>query len=171
MPRQFRSLQLAILAVIVFPAFAWAQSVTVVVRPENEDLQARMLNASLSSAAIENEDSRPEDILAAAQSEYATMVGVLYSQAHFAGEVSVQVDGREASDISPFERPASINAIQIVVTPGPQFTFGKLDVSPLTPRRGTFGITLVNLAPFLVAWVHLLFRPHCCPVSTGAPTH
>jgi translocation and assembly module TamA len=130
-PRQFRSLQLAILTVFFLPAFAWSQSVEVVVRPANEDFQQRLENASLSSAAIENEDSKPEDVLAAAQSEYGIMVGVLYSRAHFAGEVSVRVDGREAADISPFERPSGIDLIQIVVSPGPQFNFGKLDVSPL----------------------------------------
>ena len=131
MPRQLRSLQLAILLVFFLPALAWSQSVEVIVRPADDDLKQRLENASLSSAAIENEDSRPEDILAAAQSEYGIMVGILYSQAYFAGEVSVRVDGREAADISPFERPPGINLIQIVVDPGPKFRFGKLDIEPL----------------------------------------
>lgn len=149
MLRKFRSLQLAILSLIFLPALAWAQSVEVVVRPANDDLQKRLENASLSSAAIENEDSKPKDILAAAQSEYGSMVGVLYSQAHFAGNVSVRIDGREAADISPFERLSRVDRVRIIVTPGPKFTFGKLDIRPLA--EGTqFSQSFASGEPALV---------------------
>ena len=55
-PRQLRSLQLAILTLLFLPAVALSQSVEIIVRPANDNLQQRLESASLSSAAIENEE-------------------------------------------------------------------------------------------------------------------
>ncbi|MCG6884638.1 MAG: BamA/TamA family outer membrane protein [Silicimonas sp.] len=76
-----------------------------------------------------------QDLLAAAQSDYAQLLGVLYSRARYGGVILIRVDGREAASIPPLAQPTEIRTIQIQVNPGPVFLFDDARIGPLA--RGT----------------------------------
>ncbi len=98
------------------------------------ELAANLRSASGLVALPADRDSG-EDILATARAEYGALIGTLYAQGYYGPVISVQLDGREASNIAPLDRPARVGRITVQVSPGPQFAFGKIDISPRT--RGT----------------------------------
>ncbi len=101
---------------------------------EPDDRLTPALRAS--SLVLETRDAGvedPQELLAAAKGEYARMVGVLYGAGHYGGTVSVLVDGREAAEFDPLEVPGSVTRIEVIVDPGPRFTFGRAEVAPLAP--------------------------------------
>lgn len=75
-------------------------------------------------------ESDVQDLLAAALSDYRTLVQVLYDAGHFAPQVSIKLDGREAAGIQPLNPPRQIDRIKITVTPGPAFRFSHAEISP-----------------------------------------
>jgi len=93
----------------------------------------RLGEASLSFTEAAQEDSTPQDILAAAQADYANLLGVLYAQGYYDGVISILVNGREAADIPPLATPDSIERIAITVERGEAFRFGRAEVAPLAP--------------------------------------
>ncbi|MGY6410111.1 MAG: autotransporter assembly complex protein TamA [Alkalilacustris sp.] len=92
-------------------------------------LRASSLVLETRAAGVED----PQELLAAAKAEYARMVGVLFGAGHYGGVVSVLVDGREAADFDPLEVPRSVTRIEVIVDPGPRFTFGRAEIAPLAP--------------------------------------
>ncbi|MDE4175501.1 BamA/TamA family outer membrane protein [Phaeobacter sp. PT47_59] len=92
------------------------------------DLTARLEDSSAVLASRAGADV--QDLLAAALSDYRTLVQVLYDAGHFAPVVTIRLDGREAAGIDPIQPPARIERIEITVTPGPAFTFGTAAVQP-----------------------------------------
>jgi translocation and assembly module TamA len=80
------------------------------------------------------EDATPtvDELLAAAQADYARLVAVLYDQGYFGPTISIKLDGREASGISPVQPPRQIDTVVMRVDPGPKFRFGNAQVSPVT---------------------------------------
>ena len=100
-----------------------------------EALTVRLQKASavLSSA----QDSDVQDLLAAALSNYRTLVQVLYDAGHFAPVVTIRIDGREAAGIDPITPPRRIDRIEITVDAGPQFTFGTAEVVPWPQQSDT----------------------------------
>ena len=96
-------------------------------------LADRLRGASLLLAAEREARTTPEDILSAARAEYRTLTGVLYGAGHYSGTVSVRVNGREASGISPLSPPGRIGPVEIRVDPGPAFVFGTAEVTPRAP--------------------------------------
>lgn len=98
------------------------------------ELVTTLRNAS-GLVALPADRDTGEDILATARAEYGALIGTLYAQGYYGPVISVQLDGREASNIAPLDRPAKVGRIVVQVSPGPQFTFGKVDVSPRT--KGT----------------------------------
>ncbi len=93
----------------------------------------RLRAALLSIPTAAQEDSTAQDLLAAAQADYARLVGVLYAEGYYGGVVSIRVDGREAADIPPLAPPAAIERIEITVMRGAGFRFGRAEVAPLAP--------------------------------------
>jgi translocation and assembly module TamA len=59
---------------------------------------------------------------------------MLYDQGHYGGTVSIRLDGREAASIAPMDAPARIDAVEILVDPGPVFRFSKADITPIAQR-------------------------------------
>ena len=76
----------------------------------------------------------PQDLLAAARSDYGRILAALYARGRYSVVVRISIDGREAADILPLEAPSSISAITVFVDPGPPFTFGQAKIAPLVPR-------------------------------------
>ena len=60
---------------------------------------------------------------ATARAEYGRLIGVFYEAGYYAPQISVQIDGREAADISPLAPPDQIGEIAITMVPGPAFAF------------------------------------------------
>jgi len=76
---------------------------------------------------------QPADILAAANADYARILGALYAKGYYGGTVSIKADGREVADISPLSVPVAISSIIIAIRTGPAFQFGRLRIAPTYP--------------------------------------
>ncbi|MBF9035908.1 BamA/TamA family outer membrane protein [Rhodobacterales bacterium HKCCE2091] len=118
-------------ALALAPAAVAAQDVRLDVIGANDDLRDRLSAASVLLNPAE--DQTTGDLVAAARAEYARLLGVLYDEGYFAGVISVEIDGREAAQISPFSAPSAIRVIDITVNPGPDFSFGRATIGPLAP--------------------------------------
>lgn len=101
-------------------------------RDPDSDLTAALDSASLLKALPG--DATPQDILVAAQADYARLIAAYYNAGFFGPSVSITIDGREASGIAPVSPPSVVSQIVIRTTPGPQFRFGKADITPLDPQ-------------------------------------
>ncbi len=79
------------------------------------------------------EDATPttQELLAAAQADYARLLAVLYDQGYFGAVIKITVDGVEASTIAPVAPPSQINRAVIAVEPGRKFTFSRADIAPV----------------------------------------
>ncbi len=93
-----------------------------------DGLTKRLQQASAVLASAQESDV--QDLLAAALSDYRTLVQVLYDAGHFAPVVTIRLDGREAAGIDPITPPRRIDKIEISVDAGPQFAFGTAEVAP-----------------------------------------
>lgn len=99
----------------------------------SENFELRLQDASAVISTAREGDGTAQDLLAAAQSDYARMLGVLYAQGYFGGEVTIRVNRQEAADIQPLQAPDEIERIDIIVTRGEPFRFDRARVAPL-PR-------------------------------------
>lgn len=100
-----------------------------------EKFTERLRAASLTVSTAGQEDSTAQDLLAAAQADYARLLSVLYAEGYYGGTISIRVDGREAADIPPLSAPQEIGEVAIEVVRGAGFRFGRAEVAPLA--RGT----------------------------------
>ncbi len=95
---------------------------------------ANALRSSVSAIGVSaGEDATPQDIIAAVRSDYSNLISTLYGSGYFGPTLSIRVDGREASGISPFETLSSIDTISVTVNTGPAFDFGRAAIGPLAP--------------------------------------
>jgi len=121
------------------PLAALAQEVELTLPASvDEDLRQVLENASLTLSLEaeeppEGETYSSQDYVAAAIADYRRLLTGLYAQGFYGGTISIQVDGREASTIPPLNAPATVGRIDIQVTPGPEFLFGRAEVVPLAP--------------------------------------
>lgn len=131
MPFALRAVaQGTIFAAITLALVAPAGAIELVVRAPDR-LKDDIQGASLAQTALDEGQSNSQDLIAAAQADYRRVLGALYEKGYFSAEVNIRVDGREVADISALQPPEAVNQIEIVVTPGPAFTFGRAVVSPL----------------------------------------
>jgi len=108
---------------------AQAAETTLTAPGANEDLTERLRGASAVMSV--QADLDVQGLLAAALSDYRTLVQVLYDGGYFSPEVNIRLDGREAAAIQPLYPPRAITTIAITVKPGQRFTFGTARVTPL----------------------------------------
>lgn len=94
-------------------------------------LSSALEAASAIRAAQAEKTTSPLDIYAAARAEYGRMLSALYAAGYYSGVVNVRIDGREAAEIAPLDAPARIGRVEVVVTPGAPFVFGRAQVAPL----------------------------------------
>jgi translocation and assembly module TamA len=99
-----------------------------------DDMVKALQDASRSLAAAEAEGATAQDIFAAARSDYARLIGVLYARGYYGPVINIRVDGREAADITPLSVPARIDRVDITVRTGPPFAFSRADIGPLAPE-------------------------------------
>lgn len=113
---------------------AFSTEAAVQVRGAPQDIAEYLSRSSLTVETADSGDATAQDILAAARADYARMVGALYDAGFYGGVVSIRVDGREASDISPIAGPNRINRVDVIVQPGPPFTFSRAAIGPVAPE-------------------------------------
>jgi translocation and assembly module TamA len=139
------------------------ERVDIQVASTDEDLQDAIAGASTVRSLHVEDNDNPQDLLAAARSDYAQMLAALYARGHYSGVISIRIDGREAAGIPALEVPPAITTIVIAVDPGPAFQFGAASVAPLTTgtelpegfRRGAVaesGLVTEALDVSILAW-------------------
>ncbi|WP_295509353.1 autotransporter assembly complex protein TamA [uncultured Sulfitobacter sp.] len=101
---------------------------------KGSDLYEAVLGGSLLREQTA-EDATPstQELLAAAQADYARLLAVLYDQGYFAAVITITVDGVDASTIAPVSPPARIDKAVITVKPGKKFSFAKAEIAPVAP--------------------------------------
>ena len=92
------------------------------------ELQQRLRDASSALAAAPQTDA--QELLAAALSDYRTLVQVLYDAGYFSPQVNILLDGQEAARIQPLNAPSQIASLRINVVPGPSFRFSRAEITP-----------------------------------------
>ena len=97
----------------------------------SDDLRDDLRAASLTVSTGRN--GTAQDLLAAAQADYARLLGVLYQNARYGGVITIRVDGREAAAIPPLNAPGQIDTIRIEVRPGPLYRLSTARIGPLAP--------------------------------------
>lgn len=99
-----------------------------------DDLRDSLEAVSLLAELRDDEQKAPpQDVLAAAQGDYTRLVEALYAQGYYGPVVRIEVDGREAATIPPFNTPSQIGTVTVTVQPGKRFKFGAAQVAPLAP--------------------------------------
>lgn len=86
------------------------------------------------SVLLSLDTTEPDDVFAAARSEYGRLIGALYASGHYSPVISVKLDGREAAAIAPLDAPERIGRVEVRVDPGPLFQFSDTRVSPVSPK-------------------------------------
>lgn len=99
----------------------------------SDDLAKVVQEASQLRALQVQDQTDPQDLLAAARSDYGRILSALYARGHYSVVISIRIDGREAAGIPALEVPAVIRSITVTVDPGPPFRFGRLALGPQAP--------------------------------------
>ncbi len=120
-------------AVLAGPALAQTEF-RLLVPDASAGLDELLRGAALTRGAAEAETSDAQEIFAAARTDYARLLGVLYDQGYYGGSISIRIDGREAATIAPMDAPDQIGQVEMRVDPGPQFHFSRAAVGPLAPK-------------------------------------
>ncbi|MBI6630193.1 autotransporter assembly complex protein TamA [Pontibaca salina] len=128
-PRAIRTLTFTLLATL--PAWAQAADVSLTAPGAPDDLTKRLKAASSVMTAETHNLTTVQELLAAANADYRTMVQVMYDNGYFSPVVRIAVNGREAATIPPLSPPARVDTIAITVQSGPVFQFGRAQVAPL----------------------------------------
>jgi len=122
----------AALALSVAPVTGAVALDSVVVQAPGADEALAALLARASLTAQLQRDADPDtplpagEVLSTARSDYRQLVGALYSEGYYGGTVSIEIDGREAAELSLVDPPARISQVAITVRPGPRFRFSEL---------------------------------------------
>ncbi len=99
----------------------------------NQALQEKLADSSVLNSLAGREDVQPDEVVAAARSDYARLVETLYAEGYYSVVVHIRLDGKEAALIDPLTPPDRVNAALIEVEPGRLFRFGNVRISPLAP--------------------------------------
>ena len=99
----------------------------------SKELRADLLDASLLQAARRDKVNDPQDVFAAARADYSKILAALYASGHYSGVIRILIDGREAASIAPLDAPSEIRKIDVIVDPGPAFTFSQARIAPIAP--------------------------------------
>ncbi|MEO9827067.1 MAG: BamA/TamA family outer membrane protein [Paracoccaceae bacterium] len=96
----------------------------------DEDLRDALSAASL-LLATRGEDTDAQELLAAAQADYARLLGTLYANARYGGVISIRFDGREVASIPPLSPPRDVREVSLRIDPGPIYLFSQAQVGPV----------------------------------------
>ena len=129
---QFKQFFIALSAWLLLASLAFGETrIRFEIPGAGDSLRDDIINASLLAAARAEGTDAPQDLLAAAQADYARILGALYARARYGGIITISVDGREAASIPLLSPPTGINTILVRVDPGPLYRFEQATVAPL----------------------------------------
>jgi translocation and assembly module TamA len=135
LPRPIRAFVFAatLVAGLVAAALpAAAQEINLTAPNAAPDLIDRLRANSLLLRPTDAETARSgQDITAAARADYGRLIAILYEAGYFAPVISIRLDGREASGISPFSAPDQIDRVDISIETGAPFRLGQAQIGPL----------------------------------------
>ncbi len=94
-------------------------------------LETALSRSSLLQAANAEGITDAFEVYSIARAEYGQLIGIFYEQGFYAPVISVMIDGREAADISPLNPPETIRRIEVILTAGPAFAFGRTELGPV----------------------------------------
>lgn len=129
----FKSAQIAVVVWMLAVPAAALETVGLALSGGDDDLRESIEDRSLVVDLWRDDVTDPQEIMAAARSDYARLIGLFYDRGFFGPVISIRVDGREAAQISSLQAPDTISQIIYRVETGPQYTFGTLDIAPLPP--------------------------------------
>jgi translocation and assembly module TamA len=98
-----------------------------------EKLRIHLEESSILIQTKADGNTQPQEVLAAALSDYSRLLSVLYTEGRYSGTISIKVDGTEASELSAFNTPDDIKNVIIQIDPGPVFTFSDVNIHPQAP--------------------------------------
>ena len=103
---------------------------------EDSELYDTLLGGSLLAEQTDDdaEPATPQEIVAAAQADYARLLAVLYDNGYFGPTLKITLDGVDAAAIPPVRPPRRVDRAVISVDPGPKFKFGTARIAPLAPE-------------------------------------
>lgn len=116
------------------PPLASAAEVVFTAPEAGDGFADRLRSASLSITTAAQAEATAQDLLAAAQSDYGRLIGVLYAEGFYGGVIRIRVDGQEAASIPPLRAPSEIRKIDITVERNAPFVFSTARVIPLAPE-------------------------------------
>ena len=133
--RRLNSLRTGFLALLLlcFPGVLAALTTNLSAPGVPEELQDQLTASSAVMGAKTNGLTTPLELISAANSDYRTLIQLLYNGGYFSPVINILVDGREAALIPPLEPPRSVNSIAINIKSGPVFRFGTARIAPLAP--------------------------------------
>jgi len=131
----FLRITTAAVAIVVSGTAGFAASLEITGVEEGSELYEAVLGGSLLREQTA-EDATPftQELLAAAQADYARLLAVLYDQGYFASVIKITVDGVDASAIAPVSPPSQIDKAVINIMPGKKFSFAKAEIAPVAPE-------------------------------------
>ena len=111
-----------------------AQSVSFSVVGAGEQLTTDLKDASETHRLVLEGTSDPNMLMAAAHADFTTLLGVLYKNARYGPRINLRVNGRPLASYSPFSTPSRITQIDIAISAGPEFAFGRVAAGPLASQ-------------------------------------
>ena len=117
--------------IAALPSLANAFEFKITTNNLETDLRDTSLLTPLADAGS---DATTQDVVAAAQADYARLVGLMYDRGFFAPQVSILIDGKEAAALSPVQPLRQIDVVELKVVTGKSFRFGTAKIAPLAPN-------------------------------------
>lgn len=115
-------------------SWATAAELTISGIDQDSELYAAVQNtALLAEQTIEGATPTSQELVAAAQADYARLLAVLYDNGYFGPVIQITLDGVDATAIPPVSPPLSIDRAVINVDAGPKFTFSAAKITPVAP--------------------------------------
>lgn len=123
-----------IIAVAPTVTAAFEADLTAADAPDRLEKRLKAGSLTMTLARDDEAEHTAGEILAAARSDYSTLISLLYDAGYFGPDIHIYVDGREAASIPPLNAPDVVNEVKIVVEAGRLFTFGRADIGPIAPE-------------------------------------
>lgn len=105
----------------------------VTVADGDDALTRQVRNTSLIAAALGEDRTTGQDVLAAARADYARILGLMYDEGYYSAIINITLDGVEAAEIAPLDAPEIVSNVVVALDPGPRFTFSRAEIAPVAP--------------------------------------
>ena len=110
---------------------ASAQEITLNTDDASSTLRGQLRTASLVMGLRNEADATAQDFVAAARADYRRLLTVFYAAGYYGPDISIRVNGVEASNIAPLDAPSDVRSIEISTTSGLAFRFGEATIAPI----------------------------------------